>query len=41
MFYPLAFQAEAEGRTTLTLTHRRSWEEAEAIQTFSVDVVVR
>ena len=35
------FRAEAEGRTTLTLNYRRSWEEAEPIQTFSVEVVVR
>jgi len=35
------FRAEAEGKTTLTLNYRRSWEEAEPIQTFSVEVVVR
>jgi inhibitor of cysteine peptidase len=35
------FRAEAEGRTTLTLNYRRSWEEAEPIQTFSLEVVVR
>jgi inhibitor of cysteine peptidase len=35
------FQAEAEGKTALTLNYRRSWEEAEPIQTFSVEVVVR
>jgi len=35
------FRAEAEGRTTLTLNYRRSWEEAEPIQTFGVEVVVR
>ena len=34
------FRAEAEGRTTLTLNYRRSWEEAEPIQTFSMKVVV-
>jgi len=34
------FRAEAEGRTTLTLNYRRSWEKAEPIQTFSVEVVV-
>jgi inhibitor of cysteine peptidase len=35
------FRAEAEGRTTLTLNYRPSYKEAEPIQTFSVEVVVR
>lgn len=35
------FRAEAKGRMTLTLNYLRPWEEAEPIQTFSVEVVVR
>jgi len=34
------FKAQAEGKTTLALRYRRLWEEAEPIQTFSVQVVV-
>ena len=35
------FMAENEGETALTLEYRRSWEEVEPIQVFSIEVVVQ
>ena len=35
------FQAQSSGSTTLSLEYRRSWEKAEPIETFGVEVVVR